>query len=161
MKYTVNFQFPTFGLQIFHNGEILLSARFFNPMLEHLPVYDGGDSNLSVKIVEQLESYVKNPNFKFDLPYELNGSPHQLKVWDLMETLESGIVLTYGEVAKEIRSAPRAVGGACGKNPLPVFVPCHRIIAANHGLGGFNSGNIFFNLGIKKWLLEHEGVKIK
>lgn len=161
MKYTVNFQFPTFGLQVFHDGDVLISARFFSPSLEYLPVYEGGNSDLSIKIVEQLNKYINDPKFEFDLPYELNGTVHQLKVWHLMESLESGVVLTYGEVAREIKSAPRAVGGACGKNPLPVFVPCHRIIAANHGLGGFNSGNIFFNLGIKKWLLDHEGVKVK
>jgi methylated-DNA-[protein]-cysteine S-methyltransferase len=76
-----------------------------------------------------------------------------------MQTIPVGSVLTYGDVAKEIKSAPRAVGGACGKNPLPVIIPCHRIIAANNGLGGFNSGNIFFGLNIKKWLLEHEGIR--
>ena len=74
--------------------------------------------------------------------------------------IKSGFTKTYGEVAHEISSAPRAVGGACGKNPFPVIIPCHRIIAANLQLGGFNSSNIFFNLGIKKWLLSHEGVFI-
>lgn len=160
MKYIVNFQFPTFGLQIFHDGKILESARFFDPKIENLKLFEGGESDLSLSIVKQLQAYIKDPRSVFDLPYELNGTQHQLKVWHLMEGLESGVVLTYGEVAKEIKSAPRAVGGACGRNPLPIIVPCHRIIAANHGLGGFNSGNIFFNLGIKKWLLEHEGVKV-
>ena len=77
-----------------------------------------------------------------------------------MEGLQVGNCITYGEVAKLIKSAPRAIGGACGKNPFPVIVPCHRIIAANHSLGGFNSGNLFFSLGIKRWLLEHEGLQL-
>ena len=72
-----------------------------------------------------------------------------LKVWQIMQQIEAGSTLTYGEVAKQLLSAPRAVGGACGANPLPVFIPCHRIIAANSKLGGFNSGNIFLTLELK------------
>jgi methylated-DNA-[protein]-cysteine S-methyltransferase len=61
-------------------------------------------------------------------------------------------------VAAELRSSARAVGGACGANPIPVVVPCHRIIGANHAIGGFmGTRTEGFELGIKRWLLEHEG----
>lgn len=161
MNYAVNFKFPAFGLQIIHDGDLLHYARFFDPEKEQLELYFGGDSSLSIEINSQLQKYVCDPKFVFDLPYKLAGTDHQLKIWHIMEGIISGNVLTYGEVAKLIRSAPRAVGGACGRNPLAVIVPCHRIIGSNHTLGGFNSGNIFFNLGIKRWLLEHEGIIIK
>lgn len=157
----VNFRFPTFGLAVKHDGHNLLNARFFNPNIENLPLFSGFENELSHQIAYQLECYVKDPTVKFNLPYDLNGSVHQLKVWHVMESLKCGEILTYGDVASKIGSAPRAVGGACGKNPLPVIIPCHRILAANHGLGGFNSGNIFFGLGIKRWLLAHEGVFFK
>lgn len=157
---SVNFRFPTFGLSVQHDGTNLVHANFFNPALDDLPEFSGEVMGLSYRIKNQLESYCADPLFEFDLPYQLNGTPHQLKIWHVMEQIKSGTTMTYGEVAKLIASAPRAVGGACGKNPLPVIVPCHRIIAGNNQLGGFNSGNIFFSLGIKQWLLQHEGIKL-
>ncbi|MFO1234332.1 MAG: methylated-DNA--[protein]-cysteine S-methyltransferase [Rivihabitans pingtungensis] len=59
-------------------------------------------------------------------------------------------------MAQQLASAPRAVGGACGRNPLPIVIPCHRIVAAG-GLGGFNQGRDEGLLGVKRWLLRHEG----
>jgi methylated-DNA-[protein]-cysteine S-methyltransferase len=64
--------------------------------------------------------------------------------------------MSYGEVAAAIRSGPRAVGNACGANPYPIVVPCHRVIAANQALGGFGKQGGGFLLDIKKWLLLHE-----
>ena len=65
--------------------------------------------------------------------------------------------LTYGELAKALHNAPRAVGQACGANPFPLIVPCHRVIAAGGGLGGFGRHNGGFLLDVKRWLLAHEG----
>lgn len=159
VKY-INFRFPSFGLSIAYDEQQLINARFFNPALENLPEFNGDICQLGYEIRAQLAEYLKNPQFKFNLPYQLNGTPHQLKIWQVMQTIDCGKTMTYGQVANLIGSAPRAVGGACGKNPLPVIVPCHRIIAMNNKLGGFNSGNIFFSLGIKRWLLNHEGVML-
>lgn len=154
----LNFLFPTFGLRVCHNTTEVINAKFYNPALDLYAPIDGEPNGLTAEIERQLNQYIADPLFQFNLPFELNGTEHQLKIWHIMQTIPVGSVLTYGDVAKEIKSAPRAVGGACGKNPLPVIIPCHRIIAANNGLGGFNSGNIFFGLNIKKWLLEHEGI---
>ena len=75
-----------------------------------------------------------------------------------MQRIASGETRTYGELAAELRSSPRAVGGACGANPIPVVVPCHRVIGANHAIGGFmGARGEGFELGIKRWLLGHEG----
>lgn len=153
------YNFPTFALKIRLDANNLYRAEFMPPTTDSvssLTTY----SPLATEIICQLDKYCNNPQFKFDLPFSYSGTPHQLKVWQVMQQIEAGSTLTYGEVAKQLVSAPRAVGGACGANPLPVFIPCHRIIAANSKLGGFNSGNIFFNLGIKKWLLNHEGIQI-
>jgi methylated-DNA-[protein]-cysteine S-methyltransferase len=157
---SVNFEFPCFGLCVEHNDQELIRAYFYNSRLDSRPVIVGDASALSLEIINQLQAYLKNSKFKFNLPYKLLGTQHQLKVWQIMEGLQVGNCITYGEVAKLIKSAPRAIGGACGKNPFPVIVPCHRIIAANNSLGGFNSGNLFFSLGIKRWLLEHEGLQL-
>ena len=104
----------------------------------------------------QLMSYLNNPKFKFDLPIRLSGTKHQLDVWHGMQKIAAGKTSTYGELAESIASSPRAVGTACGRNPLPIVVPCHRIVAAN-GLGGFMGGKLDDPLAIKRWLLIHEG----
>ena len=106
----------------------------------------------------QISAYFADPKFVFDLPYELSGTSHQLKVWQAIAAIPSGEVLSYAAIAKQIASAPRAIGGACGRNPIPVIIPCHRVVAAK-GLGGFNANRNGLDwLPIKRWLLQHEGV---
>ena len=106
----------------------------------------------------QIQSYLDDPRFEFDLPLRLAGTHHRLAVWEAMQRIPAGKTRTYGELAREIGSSARAVGGACGANPVPLVVPCHRVIAAGGALGGFmGSRSAGFELGIKRWLLEHEG----
>ncbi len=107
----------------------------------------------------QLQSYLENGSFVFDVPIKLSGTHHRLAVWEEMQRIPAGKTRTYGEVAASIHSSARAVGGACGANPIPVIVPCHRIIASGGDIGGFMGarGNEGFEIGIKRWLLEHEG----
>jgi methylated-DNA-[protein]-cysteine S-methyltransferase len=106
----------------------------------------------------QIQSYLDDPSFEFELPLKLGGTRHRLAVWEAMQRIPAGETRTYGDLAKDLRSSARAVGGACGANPIPVVVPCHRIVAAGGSLGGFmGSRDEGFELGIKRWLLEHEG----
>jgi methylated-DNA-[protein]-cysteine S-methyltransferase len=116
---------------------------------------------LSEKAVRQLEQYFADPDFRFDLPLAKVGTEFQHKVWNIISAIPRGDVLTYGEVARIIRSAPRAVGQACGANWFPMVIPCHRVTAAG-GLGGFanHDDETGFHLGVKRWLLAHEGVSI-
>lgn len=153
----LNFAFPSFGLSVLHDEDHLLQATFYD-LKENRPDIVGAKNKLTTEIIRQLELYQSDHKFIFDLPLRFTGTKHQQQVWRIMQDIKSGSTKTYGEVAHEISSAPRAVGGACGKNPFPIIIPCHRIIAANLQLGGFNSSNIFFNLGIKRWLLAHEGI---
>ncbi len=105
----------------------------------------------------QLQAYLENPNYRFDLPLRLGGTRHRLAVWEAMQRIPAGKVRTYGDVAKELKSSARAVGGASGANPIPVVVPCHRIIGSGGSIGGFmGAKDDGFELGIKRWLLEHE-----
>lgn len=106
----------------------------------------------------QLAAWFADPSFRFDLPYRLDGSEFRRRVWAQIATIPCGEVRTYAEIAHAIHSAPRPVGGACGANPLPLLIPCHRVVAAN-GLGGFNArrGGLDW-LPIKQWLLKHEHV---
>jgi methylated-DNA-[protein]-cysteine S-methyltransferase len=106
----------------------------------------------------QLQAYLENPAFEFDLPLRLAGTHHRLQVWEAMCRIPAGKLRSYGDIARELRSSARAVGGACGANPIPVIVPCHRVIAAGNRIGGFmGAASEGFELGIKRWLLEHEG----
>jgi methylated-DNA-[protein]-cysteine S-methyltransferase len=106
----------------------------------------------------QIQSYLDDPRFEFDLPLKLAGTRHRLAVWEAMQRIAAGKTRTYGELALELGSSARAVGGACGANPIPLVVPCHRVIAAGGALGGFmGARSEGFELGIKRWLLDHEG----
>lgn len=106
----------------------------------------------------QLQAYLEDGAYAFDLPIALSGTHHRLQVWEAMQRIAPGRTRTYGELARELRSSARAVGGACGANPIPVVVPCHRVVGANRGIGGFmGARSEGFELGIKRWLLGHEG----
>jgi methylated-DNA-[protein]-cysteine S-methyltransferase len=106
--------------------------------------------------VRQLRAWLKDPRFDFGLPLAPAGTHFQRRVWNAVAAIPPGHTMSYGEVAAAIRSGPRAVGNACGANPYPIVVPCHRVVAANQGLGGFGRNNDGFLLDIKRWLLRHE-----
>jgi methylated-DNA-[protein]-cysteine S-methyltransferase len=110
---------------------------------------------LARKVCAQLKAYLADANFHFDLPLKLDGTPHQLKVWQAMQAIPRGQTMTYGELAKRIGSSAQAVGQACGNNPIPVVVPCHRVVGKT-GLGGFMQHAEGESLDIKRWLLAHE-----
>ncbi|MES2105999.1 MAG: methylated-DNA--[protein]-cysteine S-methyltransferase [Pseudomonadota bacterium] len=111
------------------------------------------------KAQKQIEKYLHQPDFRFKLPLQKVGTDFQRKVWDVIPAIPRGEVWTYGQIARHIRSAPRAVGQACGANWYPLVIPCHRVTAAG-GLGGFGhtDDESSFHLGVKLWLLQHEGV---
>ena len=108
--------------------------------------------------VEQLLAYCDNADYRFTLPLKVAGTDFQKGVWDAISSIPRGSVRTYGELAKHVGSAPRAVGQACGANWFPIVVPCHRVTSAA-GLGGFANSDDpnSYLLGIKRWLLAHEG----
>ncbi|MDV7339877.1 methylated-DNA--[protein]-cysteine S-methyltransferase [Terasakiella sp. A23] len=88
----------------------------------------------------QLSAYFSGKLQDFDLPLDPQGTEHQKKVWQVMAKIPFGKTITYGDIAKEINSAPRAIGGACGKNPIPIIIPCHRVVGSNGKLTGFSGG---------------------
>ena len=115
-------------------------------------------SPLAQAVAAQIEAYLADPGFRFELPLAVRGSDFQQRVWRAIASIPSGSAMTYGQVARQIRSAPRAVGQACGANWFPLVVPCHRVLAAG-GIGGFAShDDEGFHLSVKRWLLRHERV---
>jgi methylated-DNA-[protein]-cysteine S-methyltransferase len=113
-------------------------------------------SRLAARACAQIERYLNDPQFRFDLPLVRQGTEFQRRVWTKIAAIGAGRTRSYGELARELRSAPRAVGQACGANPTPIVVPCHRVLAAG-GIGGFAHHEGGFHLAIKRWLLAHEG----
>jgi methylated-DNA-[protein]-cysteine S-methyltransferase len=88
----------------------------------------------------QLAAYFEGRRRAFDLPLAPWGSPFELRVWQLMTDIPYGETRSYGDLARELAAAPRAVGQACGRNPLPILIPCHRVLAAEGRLGGYSGG---------------------
>lgn len=107
---------------------------------------------LLAEVQRQLAYYYADGTYQFDLPLKPAGTEFQRAVWRVMRAIPAGSVRTYGEVARELISAARAVGGACGANPIPIIIPCHRIVAAS-GLGGFSGEG---GVEAKRQLLAHE-----
>lgn len=112
-------------------------------------------NKLAEAACRQIENYIDDPEFRFDLPFEFDGTDFRRRVWRAISEIPCGRTLTYGEVARELGSAPRAVGGACGANRLPLVIPCHRVVARS-GIGGFMHARGGAPIAIKQWLLRHE-----
>jgi methylated-DNA-[protein]-cysteine S-methyltransferase len=122
----------------------------FDPRRASIPE---GDSAVLAAAARQLAEYFAGSRLEFDLPLEPEGTPFQRSVWTVLDTIPYGETISYGEQARRLGDArkARAVGGANGRNPLPIVVPCHRVIGTSGALTGFGGG-----LPIKEKLLKHE-----
>jgi methylated-DNA-[protein]-cysteine S-methyltransferase len=114
---------------------------------------------MAEKVALQIEAYFSNAFNDFNLPIVYKGTPFQRRVWQAVGAIPCGRVLTYGEIAEQIGSGPRAVANACGANHLPLVIPCHRVVSKN-GLGGYMRGKAD-GLKIKQWLLKHESISLE
>lgn len=108
-----------------------------------------------VDVIYQLGRYFQDPGWRFRFPLALEGTPFQRRVWRALQSIPSGQTISYGMLAARIGSCARAVGSACRKNPIPIVIPCHRVVGAR-GPGGFMGSRTGEPLAIKKWLLAHE-----
>lgn len=113
---------------------------------------------LAAECARQLRAYFTEPGFDFDLPLSLHGTDYQQRVWHALQRIRSGSVMCYGELAERLSSGARAIGSACRANPVPIVIPCHRVVAAN-GPGGYSGAVKGVNLDRKLWLLQHETVR--
>jgi methylated-DNA-[protein]-cysteine S-methyltransferase len=116
------------------------------------------DSPLAKRAAQQIERYFERASSTFDLPLADVGTAFQQRVWRAICDIAPGVVLTYGQLARQLGSAPRAVGQACGANYFPLVIPCHRVVGSG-GIGGFahHDDDGYFRK-VKRWLLAHEGV---
>lgn len=110
-------------------------------------------------MARQLGAYFEDGSRTFDLKLEKRGTAFQRRVWNALRTIPPGRTVTYGDLARQLGTGARAVGGACRANPYPIVVPCHRVVATN-GLGGFAGDTSGRKLDVKRWLLRHEGAEL-
>ncbi len=117
-------------------------------------------NNLLLKqLHSELDAYFKDKQSHFSMPLALHGTEFQQRVWHALTGIPVGKTSTYGELAKQLNSSPRAIGNACRANPVPIIIPCHRVLA-KQGLGGYDGQTSGKRLDIKRWLLKHEGVSV-
>lgn len=117
----------------------------------------GDGSPLLTEAQRQLAAYFAGKLASFDLPVAPAGTPHQREVWRAMQEIPSGEYRTYGALAAVIGSSARAVGTACGRNPIPIVIPCHRVLAAGGRIGGYSGAG---GTATKRYLLSLEGVAL-
>ncbi|MFO1060231.1 MAG: methylated-DNA--[protein]-cysteine S-methyltransferase [Dongiaceae bacterium] len=115
------------------------------------------ESPVLLRAAQQLDAYFYCELKRFDLPLDPPGSAFQKSVWDAMLKIPRGRTQTYGALAAAIGSVARAVGGACGRNPIPIIIPCHRVLAGGGALGGYSGEG---GGATKRFLLELEGAPL-
>ena len=150
-------------------GELVLTASetaltgvyfptsHFVPPLHEVERGPGGEApggEVLARVRQQLAEYFSRTRTTFDLPLDPPGTPFELRVWEELRAVPFGVTRSYSEIARRLGDVrlTRAVGAANGKNPIPIIVPCHRVVGARGELTGFGGG-----LDRKRWLLEHEG----
>lgn len=114
-----------------------------------------GKGFIEREVFSQIKQYFHNPKLRFKLPIKLVGTLLQQKIWRAIQKIPCGKTITYSELAHRLNTSPRVIGNACRRNPIPIIIPCHRVVAVA-GLGGYCgsiSGSAIKN---KKWLLQHE-----
>jgi methylated-DNA-[protein]-cysteine S-methyltransferase len=160
---------PIGRIEIASNGNAITSLSIEKSSIEKssgvhaggtLP-YDELDEKSSTLLdlaARQLGEYFSGKRHSFELPVATHGSQFQESIWSQLADIEWGDVRSYGElgILTGRASAGRAVGGAVGANPIPIIIPCHRVLASNHRITGYSGGN---GIPTKVWLLEHEGIE--
>jgi len=150
---TLSFDSPVGHLVLESDGDVLVTIWL--PSQKQRPTRTSGDiAPVLEETASQLEEYFARTRRDFDVPMELGGTPFQRAVWGELRRIPYGQTISYGELARRVGrpNGPRAVGQANGRNPIPIIVPCHRVLAGN-GIGGYGGG-----LPMKRALLAVEGV---
>ena len=168
--------FSSAKLGIRMQGAALCALDFVAPEIDDLPAENSDVAN----VAQQLRRYFSDPAYVFSMPLACTGTPFQQRVWQALREVPAGQPCRYGDLARRLSSGARAVGGACRANPVPIVVPCHRVVSAT-GLGGYSGVPQGFSpevasgilplvtlaepfagalpcaaLAIKRWLLDHE-----
>ena len=144
--FQLSFSSPIGPLTLVQDGEDITRLLWQSP--------GNGKGSLELfRAKEQINNYFKGTRKNFSLSLRPYGTKFQNRVWSVLMAIPYGKVKTYGEVARKLKTSPRAIGNACGKNPIPLIIPCHRVVGASGSLTGYSGGD---GLKTKAFLLEHE-----
>ena len=153
MNYQAKISAPFGMLGIRCDDEVLLGIDF----LTAHEVAQHATCAMAETMCVQLLHYFDDPDSGFRIPLKSAATQHQQRVRQAMLAIPCGKTRRYGELASELHSSAQAIGQACGANPFPIVIPCHRVVS-RAGLGGFMKQDRGVVLDIKRWLLAHEGV---
>lgn len=145
---------PPGALAVTLSGEVITGIDLQVP--RQLP---GPTSQLEKRIAAELRAYFVDAGAPLDWPLQFDGSDFQQRVWEALRAIPAGSVKTYGQLAAEIGGCAQAVGNACRQNPIPIYIPCHRVVARG-GIGGFAGKTAGQPIRLKRWLLQHEGAAL-
>lgn len=123
----------------------------------NLPCMEEAETDVLLEAADQLNGYFSGKRREFDLPLSYGGSEFRVSVLDALREIPYGEIRTYAEIAEAVGSpkAYRAVGTACAENPIPIIIPCHRVVPSSGGIGNYTGGS-----SMKKRLLDFEGADI-
>ncbi|HBJ37583.1 MAG TPA: cysteine methyltransferase [Planctomycetaceae bacterium] len=129
-------------LMTMDRGQLTNVCMFQQKRIASIPPESISDHGPFDRVIKQLDEYFSGGRREFDIPLRLDGTPFQVSVWNELRKIPFGTTTTYGEIARRIGNpkAVRAVGLANGRNPIPIIVPCHRVIGSNGTLAGFGGG---------------------
>jgi methylated-DNA-[protein]-cysteine S-methyltransferase len=153
MKYQIIYDSPVGKLKLVSDGEYLIGLHFDTDHSDEALVSETQERKIKPfpEVIRQLDEYFKGTRPVFDIPIRFIGSPFQVRAWEALQTIPFGETISYKKQAERVRSVPRAVGLANGHNPIPIIVPCHRVIGADGQLVGYGGG-----IPLKKALLNFE-----
>lgn len=149
--YTAVVRLPFGPMGVACSADAIIELAFLPPDTPEL----APQTPLAERAATALRRWPNSPDAPHGLPLALRGTPFQRRVWSAIAAIPLGQTRCYGDLARDLGSAARAVGGACGANPFPLFVPCHRVVS-HHGPGGFAGERDGYLIGVKQWLLAHE-----
>lgn len=148
---------PLGRIEIGSDGRAIVSLAIARAdLLPHDHLEESTDPVLDAA-VDQLDEYFAGARRSFDLPVSLTGTAFQLEIWTALQSLRWGEITSYGALGHatgRLRSG-RPIGGAVGRNPVPIIVGCHRVLAGDGRITGYSGGE---GIATKKWLLDHEGI---
>lgn len=146
---------PFAVLGIRTDGEVVTGIEYLSLRERERQAADA----IAERTCREIERYLEDPQWRFTLPLAPRGTPFRRRIWDALGRIPVGESRTYGELARAMHTAPRAVGGACGANPIALVIPCHRVVGSSGALGGFMGAVQGNPIAIKRWLLAHEGYR--
>ncbi|MFQ5643100.1 MAG: methylated-DNA--[protein]-cysteine S-methyltransferase [Thiogranum sp.] len=150
------FASPVGRLGINVRDGVLCRLEFLSNRYRLVPALDAETGQVQQSILD----YFEDPHAAPEVDFQLSGTGFQCRVWRALRSIPAGKVMTYGALADRLGTSARAVGNACRKNPVPIVVPCHRVVA-QRGPGGFAGDREGRLVRVKQWLLQAEGVEIR